>query len=327
MMKKYKWLKALSLIILSLCVAFLSVGKGYSASATEQEYEWQSVECISIAPPYTYGGNGTASFQVSFDRDITSVNYKHLAAGATALKTFSRYDTPNMTNDTIDSLDKSGVLDSLNDCIAFNGVKVREFQKHSVIAVMIQMGELGANNTMNIDFNGDVPEAKILNFQDEFVFTFYAGLKFPSGVELKETVTWKYNPETLSFSQIPNETDLKDPTFKAFYNGHELTNENNIITIYDKQAFNLDYLTVIPNSLAATVEIKPQFDELKDGDNYLLIVCRAGNKVDFVRLQIVFDLQQVEVDGCSGAIGADAGFLITIALSIGAILIKRSKRA
>ena len=105
-----------------------------------------------------------------------------------------------------------------------------------------------------------------------------------------------------------------------------MTNENNIVTIYDKQAFNLDYLTVITNSLAATVEIKPQFDELKDGDNYLLIVCRAGNKVDFVRLQIVFDLQQIEVDGCSGAIGADAGFLITIALSIGALLSKRSKR-
>ena len=123
-----KWITKCSAVLCALCC--LCFGGAMTARSTEiatvnaeetQGYEWGEAECISIAPPFTYSGTATASFQVCFNKDITSANYKHMAAGAKALKTFSSYDIPNMTPAIIDSLDQSGVLDSLNDCIAFNG--------------------------------------------------------------------------------------------------------------------------------------------------------------------------------------------------------------
>ena len=218
MKKKGKWLSWCGALICALCC--VSVGGAFAntsldatmvAAEESQGYEWERVETISIAPPFTYSSYNTASFQVFFDKDITGVNYKHLAAGAEVLKTFSKNDNPNMTPAIIDSLDASGVLDSMNDCIAFNGKTVREWQQLSPLACMVQVGELGVNNSMNIDLNGGVPGAKITDFNQAFTFTFYEGLKFPSGVELKETVTWRYNPETQTFalleeSAAPNET-------------------------------------------------------------------------------------------------------------------------
>ena len=318
-----KWLRVLAVV---LCLA-LTCGLNFtSAFASEEKYEWHSVECIAIAPPYTYA-QGTASFQVCFDKDVTSVNYKHLAAGATALKTFSRYDVPNMTYQTIDSLDASGVLDSINDCIAFNGVKIRELQKLSPLAVMVHVGELGANNTMNIDFNGSISEVKIVDFNQSFTFTFYEGLKFPSGVEVKQTVSWVYNPETRTFSQIPNENDPKNCEFSVFYNGQQITKDDNLVVIYDEDAFSFDNLSVKSSSPTATIEIEPQFETLNSGYNYVLITCRAENNVDFKHLQVVFDLQQVEEEidgGCNGAI--TSGGFGGLIFALGAFLIKRSKR-
>ena len=209
MMKKNKWILWCGTILCTLCC--IGVGKSVKSSHTvglpavaeeTKDYEWKGVEIISIAPPFTYSVYETASFQVFFDKDITGVNYKHLAAGADVLKTFSRNDNPNMTPAIIDSLEESGVLDSMNDCIAFNGKTVREWQQLGPLACMVQVGELGVNNSMNIDFNGGVPGSKITDLNQEFTFTFYEGLKFPSGVELKETVTWKYDPAKKLFSVI-----------------------------------------------------------------------------------------------------------------------------
>ena len=293
MIKNKLRIAVLGLLILVLGLAFLSGVDTKNVKASEDSYEWGEVQCISIAPPYTYSANKTASFQLCFDKDITNANYKHLAAGATALKTFSRYDVPNMTTNIIDSLDESGVLDSINDCIAFNGVKIREMQKLSPIACMVMVGELGANNTMNIDFNGSVAGVKITDFNQTFTFTLYEGLKFPSGVELKETVTWVYNYQTRTFSQIPNESEENDADFNVYYNGQKITPENNLVTIYDRKAFSLDNFYVEKSSVSANVQIEPLFNSLVDGYNYVIITCTAEDKMTMKRIQVVFDLQQV----------------------------------
>ena len=327
---KNKWILWLSALLCALCCvcALPSVNSASTAAAEEtQDYEWQSVEIISIAPPFTYSVYETASFQVFFDKDITGVNYKHLAAGADVLKTFSRNDNPNMTPAIIDSLDASGVLDSMNDCIAFNGKTVREWQQLGPLACMVQVGELGVNNSMNIDFNGGVPGSKITDLNQEFTFTFYEGLKFPSGVQLKETVTWKYDPAKKTFNVLEEENATDETAFSVYYNGQKITKENNLVTIYDKKAFNLEYLSVYAESVGATVEVAPQFESLSNGYNYLVITVTAKNKVDFEHLQVVFDLQQVEEEtksGCSSTVSLCSG--LTLLPACVWILTKRSKR-
>ena len=332
MKKKGKWMAWCGALLCALCCVSVVGGTSTSpvstVAAEEQSYEWESVETISIAPPFTYSSYETASFQVFFDKDITGVNYKHLAAGASVLKTFNRNDNPNMTPAIIDSLDASGVLDSVNDCIAFNGKTVREWQKLGPLACMVQVGELGVNNSMNIDLNGGVPGAKITDLHQPFTFTFYAGLKFPSGVELKETVTWQYNPDTQTFSKLEVEAEPNETDFTVYYNGQEITKENNLVTIYDKDAFNLDFLSVETKSVRATVEIDTKFDGLTDGYNYVLVVVQAENRVDFEHLQIVFDLQQTATpasEGCS-SITPCVG-VIAILSACGLAFVKRSERA
>ena len=333
--KKGKWLAWCGALLCALCC--VSVGGAFAntplnatmaAAEESQGYQWDSVETISIAPPFTYSSYDNASFQVFFNKDITGVNYKHLAAGVEVLKTASRNDNPNMTPAIIDSLDASGVLDSMNDCIAFNGKKVREWQQLSPLACMVQVGELGVNNSMNIDFNGSIPGAKITDFNQAFTFTFYEGLKFPSGVELKETVTWQYNPETQTFALIDEKPSPSETGFTVYYNGQEITKENNLVNIYDKAAFNLEYLSVETKSIAATVSIEPQFETLTEGYNYLLITVQAENKVNFAHLQVVFHLQQTEApdtSGCSSVTPCASVFAILSAC--GLAVVKRSKRA
>ncbi len=332
MKRKHRWITKFSALLGVFCC--LCVGGGAiirptvtQANAEEpQGYVWEETECISIAPPFTYSSFNTASFQVCFDKDITSTNYKHLAAGATALKTFSKNDVPNMTSAIIDSLDESGVLDSMNDCIAFNGKKIREWQQASPLACMVQVGELGVNNSMNIDFNGSVPEAKIHDLNQPFTFTFYEGLKFPSGVELKETVTWVYNPETRTFTKVEN-TDENGVGFSVYYNGQKLTKENNLVTIYDKATFDLDNLSIVPDSVSSTIEVEQKFEELTAGYNYLLITCKAANGIDFEHMQVVFDLHQTvagKEKGCSSALSSVCGTVLLLAC--GVAVLKRGKQ-
>ena len=330
--KKGKWKTWCGAFLCALCC--MGIGRAVSqptalplavAEAT-QGYEWERVESISIAPPFTYSSYETVSFQVFFDKDITGVNYKHLAAGAEVLKTFNKNDNPNMTHAIIDSLDASGVLDSMNDCIAFNGKTVREWQQLSPLACMVQVGELGVNNSMNIDLNGGVPGSKITDLHQAFTFTFYEGLKFPSGIELKETVTWQYDPETQTFDKIVDDTAPNEAGFSVYYNGQEITKDNNLVTVYDKAAFNLNYLSVYTESVGATVTIEPQFEDLADGYNYLLITVRAKNRVDFEHLQVVFDLQQVE-EQSSGCASSTAYLSAVAMLPLCSLaFVKRSKR-
>ena len=335
MKKKGKWIAWCSALLCAVCC--VSIGNAVKAPETlstaaaeeAQGYEWESVDIISIAPPFTYSIYNTASFQVYFDKDITGVNYKHLAAGADVLKTFSKNDNPNMTPAIIDSLDASGVLDSMNDCIAFNGKTVREWQQLSPLACMVQVGELGVNNSMNIDLNGGVPGSKITDFNQAFTFTFYEGLKFPSGVEIKETVTWRYNPDTQTFAKVEEEASPDETGFTVYYNGQKITKENNLITIYDKDAFNLDFLSIETESVRATVTMDRRFEELADGYNYLLITVQAENRVDVERLQVVFDLQQskgsADGNGCSSM--ASCASVFAVLTACGLVLVKRSKRA
>ena len=330
MMKKNKWILwcgALLCAVCCICGGWSVSSLPTAVAAETKAHEGQSVEIISIAPPFTYSSYETTSFQVYFDKDITGVNYKHLAAGADVLKTFNRNDNPNMTSAMIDNLDQSGVLDSMNDCIAFNGKKVREWQQLSPLACMIQVGELGVNNSMNIDLNGGVPGSKITDLNQVFTFTFFKGLKFPSGVELKETVTWEYDPAKKTFSMVSEEEKSDATAFSVYYNGQELTKENNLVTIYDKKAFSLEYFFVYAESASATVEIQPQFETLSDGYNYVLVTVTSKNRVDFEHLQVVFDLQQVEEktgSGCSSTVSLFGSFaLLPVCLFV---LIKRSKR-
>ncbi len=275
-------------VIMTLCC---SLGHVSSTYAKEDTYEWSEVNCISIAPPYKYVGYDNVAFQVFFDKDVTDVNYKHLAASASVLKTMDKYNNPNMTARIADSLEKDGIIDSVNDCITFNRKKVREWQKTSPLACMVAMGELGANNSITIEFNGSIDDVKIEDLNQKFVITLHKGLKFPTGVEIKEDVTWEYDPVLKQFSQLPNTADANESGFSVFYNGQEVTATDNTVALYGKEAFSLNNLKVYPKSSSSEYSVEPMFEEISEGQNYLLVTCTAANKYDSSQLQIVFDLK------------------------------------
>ena len=91
---------------------------------------------------------------------------------------------------------------------------------------------------------------------------------------------------------MPNQTNPNDAGFSVFYNGQKITKENNLVTIYDKDAFSLNNLSVFTSDVYATVEIVPQFETVVDGYNYVMIVCRSANGIHTQRMQVVFDLHQ-----------------------------------
>ena len=116
--------------------------------------------------------------------------------------------------------------------------------------------------------------------------------------------------------------------FPSITTDKKITKENNCVTIYDKKAFNLDYLSVYAESVGTTIEIEPQFEDLSSGYNYVLITVKAQNKVDFEHLQVVFDLQQVEEQSSSGCSSTTPFIGCFTALSAcGLVLMKRGKRA
>ena len=317
-------------VIVAFCCSFLHVNQTH---AKEETYEWPEVKCILMAPPYKYSEYNNVSFQIFFDKNVTDVNYKHMAASAAVLKTMDKYNNPNMTARIADSLERDGIIDSINDCITFNGKKVREWQKTSPLACMVAMGELGANNSINLDFNGAFDDVRIEDLNQKFVITLHKGLKFPSGVEVKEDVTWEYDPVLEQFSEVPAATDDKDSAFAAYYNGQEVTPEDNTVLIYDKEAFSLNNLKVYPKSVSATYTVEPMFDDLAEGQNYLMVTCVAGNRYDSSRMQMVFDLQpQVTSYTKWGHILFWGKIVIAIILVAGSALfsmnlIKRRKRS
>ena len=161
-----------------------------------------------------------------------------------------------------------------------------------------------------------------------FTFTFFKGLKFPSGVELKETITWRYNPENQTFSVVAEGDNTDSAGFTVYYNGQKITKENNLVTIYDKKSFNLDYLSVYAESIDAVVEVKPQFEVLSEGYNYVLITVTSNNRVDFEHIQVVFDLQQTKEEksaGCSAMTPLLSSLTLLPACAL--IMKKRGKRA
>ena len=87
---------------------------------------------------------------------------------------------------------------------------------------------------------------------------------------------------------------LSKTNLKTEY-ANQRTKENNLVTLYDKQAFSLDNLSIHTNDINATYEVKQDFDSLEDGFNYVLVTCRSENRLQTQRLQIVFDLQQHKV--------------------------------
>ena len=115
--------------------------------------------------------------------------------------------------------------------------------------------------------------------------------------------------------------------YELFLNGQKITKGDNLVTIYDRKAFSLDYFTVYAENYEANVTIEPQFESLSDGYNYLLITVKAKNKVDFEHLQIVFDLQQVELpaeEGCSSTVSLWGGLALLPALAL--VYAKRSEK-
>ena len=81
MKKKGKWSAWCGALLCALCC--VSVGNAVTApealstAAAEEttDYEWGSVDIISIAPPFTYSIYNTASFQVYFDTNEVRTAY------------------------------------------------------------------------------------------------------------------------------------------------------------------------------------------------------------------------------------------------------------
>ncbi|MBO4252140.1 MAG: hypothetical protein J5911_05740 [Clostridia bacterium] len=326
MRKVITFLTPVLILIMCAAIALLPHTGGNVVNAEEMEYD--EVDVVSIAPPTVRVLSSTHNhyiFAVYFSKNITYVNYKHMAmAPQTAKDGIKRSsdDNPNMTVELVDFFDQSGLTDSINDCIYFNGNPIRIYQPKAV-ACMVHMGEENANSCMNIEFDSHyVPLSR--NLDEPYVFEFKAGLKFPSGVMLKSDSEWKFMLGERTFQKVDKSVSADDVGFTVNYNGKNLTKTDNAFKIADKSSFNLDYLYVKPDNLNATIEIE---SILKESEHryYVLITCTSENglkKSDFFQAVIDYGGDDGEKGGCSSGITSGAA----LPLALAAIICLRRKK-
>lgn len=321
-----KFVKFSAIFLLAFALTFLLMPFYVFA-----EESTNTVQCIGISAPYKYSDYDNVSFAVYFDGNITDANYKHLACSPPVLKTMSYWDNPCMTDSVIDKLSESGVIDSMNDCIAINGKKVREWQKTSQLALMILAGELGENSQLNIDFNGAIDDVRIDDLNKPFEISLYKGLKFPNGAVLKNTQIWKYNPEKGVFSEKTGSADKSNADFTAYYNGIKLEKDFNKAEVQNGR-FSENNFCVYADNPDTEIVIEPQFKKFESGYNYVYITAKAPDGVTEKSIQLVLDntykkppekkqIIRRYVKAVSGGI-----LLLIIAVLVFAILLKRRKK-
>ena len=269
----------LPILAIVLLLAFIAAPNKVEKAGAD-EFEYGQVDVVSIAPPtireVVSGSLYHFIFVVYFDGDITYANYKHMARNPADLEATIGWANPEITKEAIEFFDENGIISSINDCIYFNGKSVREYEKINFDACMIHLGDLGVNNSMNIEFGSNyVPLRQELD--ESYTFSFKAGLKLPSGVVLKSDSEWKFVLSDRTFQKADKSVDASDVGFTVNYNGRILTKTDNLVTVSDKKDFDIGKLYVKPNNLNATISVEKTFDELVEGYNYLLISCISEN--------------------------------------------------
>lgn len=295
---------------------------------------YDEVEIVSIAPPYYSDVSASVIFKVYFSAEITHENYKHIAASREWLEENlikSPSFNPSLTVEKLGFLVKSGVWESIRNCITLkvnnddkNVNTVADFQNkgNKATAVMIHLGELDVNICMQMEFSSSTQLAKDLS--DEYTFYFKKGLKFPSGVILKEDSNWKYIKSDGVFEKIDDSVDASDTSFVVNYDGKTITDQDNVVKITDKNSFSMDKIYVKTTNLDATVTIEKDFEELRQGYNYILVTCTSQNKTKNEVRQIVIEYEGEEDGGCSSSVSA--GSCACLLLLTPAFMVRRKKK-
>ena len=321
-------IKFLPLIAALLLIAFSFAPSGkFSASADDS---LQEVKVVSVAQPCVREISGGQIYQiifkVYFDKDITFINYKHLAMPVSALRTTvtesNGWANPHLSLGAIDFLNENGILESINDCVYFNGKKARWYEQNiDNFGCAIHVGEQGVNNSMDVQFSSDhFNNAFSLRreLDENYEFTFKAGLKLPAGVIVAEDSTWTFLSKDRIFVEVPADANPSDAGFKANYNGKAITADDNVVTV-DKNSFSLDNLYVKTNNPKAVYSTT-----LSENQKEITVTCVSEDKTQTETLKIAVNYAVATADGCSSGIGFAGVFPLAALLTVFAI--RRNKR-
>lgn len=317
----------LPLTVFIACAAFVFAPYNLkTAKATEIDYDaYDEVEIVSIAPPYYFETTLSVVFKVYFSTYITHENYKHMAMSAKTLKDMindNQWANPDLTKEKIEFLDANGVMSSIRNCVYLNGKSVDDYQKKGgAFAVQTHMGEENVNICLQLEFGSSTGLSKDLG--DDYNFSFKSGLKFPSGVMLKKDSDWKFIKSDGVFEKIDDSINASNADFIINYDGKTITDTDNLITVTDKEDFSLSKLYVKPVNPNATVTVKPEFDELAKGTNYVLITCTSQNKTKNNVRQLVVKYVDEEKSGCSSSVSTGSCALLAL---IPVLAIRRKRK-
>ena len=293
------------------------------------EFTYKEVDVVSIAPPTlreVFGGQFYhVIFVVYFDADITYANYKHMARRPNRLKETIGEANPAITEEAIDFFDQNGIINSINDCVYFNGKSIREYQAMNVDACMVHLGEEGVNNAMNIEFGTNIVHLST-DLDESYEISFKAGLKLPSGVMLEKDSDWKFMLSDRTFVRKDLSITAANTEFDVNYDGRVLTKTDNVITIKNKQDYSFDKFYIKPKNINSTITTETSFDKLQSGLNYVFISCTAEDGFHKNELQVVIDYVGEESSsggGCSS--GISSGFGVA-GMLLAALFIRRKTK-
>lgn len=247
--------------------------------------DWQAIEILSVSAPEV-AEQENVSFNIRFNRPITGTQLLHIAAGDDWLLSVSNQANPPFvyTADQLALFRKYGIVDSLLDNILFNGVSLRELKERETnqdlkaTTIMVHLGTVDSS-TLTIQFAGTVPATgadyanRITDLNQEFEFTFLAGVKTVNASILKEDVTFRYSPETGNFARVAEATP-ELVIENVYYNGTKIE-ENGTIRVSNIDALDERFLTADLGSESAVFEIEGNV--LHDGVNELKLVARSGD--------------------------------------------------
>ena len=177
----------------------------------EQPPSFDAVELIGLDAPIMKSAaeNRNVEFVLRFDEEIANRQHAYISMPADFVGTFVG-SSGDYSATELESFTKYGVFDSMAKCILLNGKSVYDMmmdsgyeytQRPNVAVVHAAQGSTG-NNTLRLVIGGEYTEDgqikprpyQITDLNQNFVITVKAGLRTPLGQEVKEDISFIFDP-------------------------------------------------------------------------------------------------------------------------------------
>ena len=305
--------------------------------------EWEEIHLISVSKP-VLASEDNVMFTLTFDKDITHKELLHINADVSWLLAVSEQAAPpfRYTAAELNILSAYGILKSLKENILFNGQSIAELMEKETdvtqrpVTVMVHYGQNSAMNQITVAFAGHKTDAdgntldganRITDLEQEFTFTIKQGFRTSMLGEIKQDVTFKYNPAAGMFIEEAAGGTLSSNTnvSAVYYNGFKVEKGGTLnvkaLTSLDKRLF-----TVVLEDPTSTFEVIGA-DSLQEGANTVTLKITSTDGTTAEYTFTVNVTAESEEGGCGSAMyGGTALAGVAIALACAAIMKKSVRR-